>query len=319
MLSPPLLLYALIPSVLCQFLSPALTGELWKTGEKRKVFFNTTLKHCTVGLWQKTLPVAVLGDVVFSTDDAKGGLREFSWEVQAYGLDLSVSNVVYFWLFEGAEPNQGNQALRHTSSIPFNITDDDQPSKSAMLNLSTTRREPTKTVILSKTMFSSPSSSSPAETSMTILPLSPGMSEAVPTTRPSMDTTTPLVETSEAPSLTQTTDGGGSTSSGTSQATQTGESSSSGSDGGLPVGAQAGMGVGIGIIGITCIVCAVMQYRYLKKNQKALAEVQEMTMSQSPAYSPGSVFRPVPEVQSPTKSTQEPAGYYVNSQAVEIA
>jgi len=54
--------------------------------------------------------------------------------------------------------------------------------------------------------------------------------------------------------------------------------------GGLPVGAQAGIGVGVSVIGLTCIVCAVLWYRHLKKQRQILAGLQQQdTIAQPPA------------------------------------
>ncbi|KDN60160.1 hypothetical protein CSUB01_07117 [Colletotrichum sublineola] len=131
-----LLLFALVTlalgqtfdPVLGQFIDPDQDGETWRIGEKKKIVFNTTLRHYTVGLWQQAPPSAVLGDIAFRILDAKGWVREFDWEVQAYGLDLSISNVGYFWLFEGTDENQGNQTLRYISSATFIISDEDPAS-----------------------------------------------------------------------------------------------------------------------------------------------------------------------------------------------
>ncbi|KAK1969153.1 hypothetical protein LY78DRAFT_374594 [Colletotrichum sublineola] len=62
---------------------------------------------------------------------------------------------------------------------------------------------------------------------------------------------------------------------------------SSVSSGGISVGAQAGIAVGIGVVVITSIICGVMWCRYLKKKQRALEEWQSAALSQqheSPAY-----------------------------------
>ncbi|KAK3295369.1 uncharacterized protein B0H64DRAFT_417105 [Chaetomium fimeti] len=53
---------------------------------------------------------------------------------------------------------------------------------------------------------------------------------------------------------------------------------------GLPVGAQAGIGVGVSVIGLTCIVCALLWYRHLKKKRQILADSQQNGMTN---YSPG--------------------------------
>ncbi|KAK1573665.1 uncharacterized protein LY79DRAFT_673477 [Colletotrichum navitas] len=329
MRSLTLLLFALVASVLGQtlnpvlgqFIYPDLNGDTWRIGDKKKIVFNTTLRHYTIGLWQQAPPSAVLGDIAFRILDAKGWVREFDWEVQAYGLDLSLSNVAYFWLFEGTDGNQGNQTLRHISSATFTISDGDPGSRPVPCRPSTIWPEPTKTVVLSRTAPAGPSSNPPAETSMSLLPLSPGQSEAASPTDPLITLTTMPVGTSEEPGLTRTTDERGPASTGNDQAPQTDRADSGGSSAGLPVGARAGIGVGVGIFGITCIVCATMLYRYLKTNQRTLAEARESTMTQPPAYFHGMAFSPVSPistVQSPIKSNHQAPGFYVNPKPVEI-
>ncbi|KDN60159.1 hypothetical protein CSUB01_07116 [Colletotrichum sublineola] len=153
---------------------------------------------------------------------------------------------------------------------------------------------------------------------MNVLPLPSGLSEAGPLTDPSANWPTLPAGTLEGSGPTRTADEGEPASTGNDKATQISEDDSGGSSASLPVGAKAGIGVGVGIFGVTCIACFVMLYRYLKPNQKALAEAQE-SMAQPPAYFHGMPVSPVSAVQSPTRSTQETAGFYVNSKPVEIA
>ncbi|KAK4155736.1 hypothetical protein C8A00DRAFT_31396 [Chaetomidium leptoderma] len=63
---------------------------------------------------------------------------------------------------------------------------------------------------------------------------------------------------------------------------------------GLSVGAQAGIGVGVSIIGIIGIVCAVLWFRYLKKKQTALADLQDRStlMSQPHNLNPSGQWKP---------------------------
>ncbi|KAK2030832.1 hypothetical protein LX32DRAFT_692236 [Colletotrichum zoysiae] len=338
MRSPTLLLFALVTSVLGQILNPALgqfihpsqEGETWKVGEKKKIVFNTTLRHFTVGLWQQASPSAVLGGVVFRMGgfdkvDAKTWAREFDWEVQTYGLDLSVSNVAYFWLFEGTDGNQGNQTLRHIFSASFIISDANPASGSTPSRTSTTRQEPTKTVVLSKTAPAGPSGSPPAQTTVSPLPLSPGQSEGASSADTSMTSGNLPIGTVEGSGPTRTAGERWPASTGGDRAVHAGEADetdSNRSSTGLPVGTKAGIGVGVGIFGIACIACAVMFYKHLKTKKRALAEPRESTMADPPPYFHGvalSPVSPVSAVQSPTKSTPGATGFYVNPKPVEIA
>ncbi|KAK2000547.1 hypothetical protein LX36DRAFT_739622 [Colletotrichum falcatum] len=299
MRSPTLLLFILVTTALGQTLNPVLgqfiypdqDGGTWRIGEKKKIVFNTTLRHYTVGLWQQAPPSAVLGNIAFRIRDAKGWAREFDWE--------------------GTDGDQGNQTLRHISSATFTIANGDPASGRA-------GKEPTKTVILSRTAPAGPSSSPPARTTTGVLPLSPGLSETASPTDPSIASATMLAGTSEDPGLTQTAGAEGPASTGNDQATQTGESDGGGSSAGLTVGAKAGIGVGVGIFGIACVVCAVMLYRCLKTKQRASAEARGSTTTQPPAYFHGMAVSPVSAVQSPIKSTHEATGFFVNQKPVEI-
>ncbi|KXH65319.1 hypothetical protein CNYM01_00896 [Colletotrichum nymphaeae SA-01] len=102
-----------------------------------------------------------------------------------------------------------------------------------------------------------------------------------------------------------------------STASQSSSAESSGGGGGLPVGAQAGIGVGVGVIGITCVVCAITWCRYLKRHQKALDNLQEMALSQPPAYNRDSA-RLAPAVVEAPQSPARSNGFYISSKPVEI-
>ncbi|EFQ26972.1 uncharacterized protein GLRG_02143 [Colletotrichum graminicola M1.001] len=302
MRSLTLFLFAFVTLVLGQPLNPVLGQSIypdqdedaWRIVDKKKIAFNTTLRHYTIGLWQQAPPSAMLGGIPFRILDAKG------------------------W---GTDGNQGNQTLRHISSTTFTISDGDPGTGPAPSRPSTTLREPTKTMVLSRTAPADPSSSPPAETSMSPLPLSPGQSEAASPTDLSITLAKMPVGTSEDPGLTRTTGERGPVSTGNDQATQTDETDSGGSSAGLPVGARAGIGVGVGILGVTCIICAAMLYRHLKMNQRTLVEAGESTMTQPPAYFHGMASSPVSPssaVQSSVKSNHQAAGFYVNPKPVEI-
>ncbi|KAL2129001.1 hypothetical protein VTI74DRAFT_8370 [Chaetomium olivicolor] len=101
--------------------------------------------------------------------------------------------------------------------------------------------------------LSSSASTTPGAT-LTTLSTSPSAS-APSADAASMTTTEQEQQTGTAPDQTQT--------------------STSGSSSGLPVAAQAGIGVGVSIIGLTCIFCAVLWFRYIKKQQQVLADLQQ--------------------------------------------
>ncbi|KAK2041432.1 hypothetical protein LZ31DRAFT_586499 [Colletotrichum somersetense] len=309
MRSPTLLLFALVTSVLGQILNPALgqfihpsqEGETWKVGEKKKIVFNTTLRHFTVGLWQQASPSAVLGGIVFRMVDAK------AW---------------------GTDSNQGNQTLRHIFSASFIISDANPASGSTPSRSSMTRQEPTKTVILSKTAPAGPSSSSPAQTTVSPLPLSPGQSEGLSSTDTSMTSGNLPVGTVQGSGPTQTAGERWPASTGGDRALHAGEADEADinrSSASLPIGTKAGIGVGVGMFGIASIACAVMLYQHLKTKKRALAEARESTMAVPPPYfhgvalSPVSPVSPVSVVQLPAKSIPGATGFYVNPKPVEIA
>ena len=68
---------------------------------------------------------------------------------------------------------------------------------------------------------------------------------------------------------------------------------------GLPVGAQAGIGVGVSVIGLTCILCALFWYRHLKKKRQLLAGPQQKDI---PPYSPA--------MSDPWKVSELPPGHF---------
>lgn len=142
--------------------------------------------------------------------------------------------------------------------------------------------------------------------------------DSTPSTTLETSTTTLFASstTSVEPDRTQTTSVGGN-SAGSNPTAQSSESSSPnpGSSGVLSVGAQAGIGIGAGLAGITCIVCGVIWCRYVRKQQKALKEWQGMVLSQRdpPSYH---AWGPVNE--SARQPPPEPKNHYRSSEPVEI-
>jgi hypothetical protein len=118
------------------------------------------------------------------------------------------------------------------SSAYFNITDQPLPSTSSK-----------KTTVTTTSTVASTQSSTSLSTQFST------------TEEQSSSATTEGTKASQAPSESQTT-----------------QPATTQSSGGLPVGAQAGIGVGVGIIALTCIICAVMWVRHLKKQLHALQQ-----------------------------------------------
>ncbi|KAH6635968.1 hypothetical protein F5144DRAFT_591274 [Chaetomium tenue] len=80
--------------------------------------------------------------------------------------------------------------------------------------------------------------------------------------------------------------------------------SSSRAETGLPVGAHAGIGVAVSVVGITCIICALFWYRHLKKKRQLLAGAQQKDFS--PYSSSGS---------DPWKVSELPPAHFQNPPA----
>lgn len=91
----------------------------------------------------------------------------FSWEVQLYDFDLSVSNVFFFWLFNGSSSNQGDTSIADLSSAYFNISSDDPPSSSTSASSSTTTTSGSSTATASATTTADADSATDASTTAT--------------------------------------------------------------------------------------------------------------------------------------------------------
>ncbi|OHE91949.1 hypothetical protein CORC01_12737 [Colletotrichum orchidophilum] len=283
MLFAVILSLSLIPCLYAQFFNPVQRREVWRIGEQKIITYNTKFRNYTIALWQQSLvaDAATIGDILFSIQDGSGPAKELTWTVETNNLDLDSSNVFFLWLFEGDLSHQGNFDFQQMSSAYFNITDELPIPKVTLTSIVDT-------------------------TSMT-------QTSELPTS-----TQLPPSESSAETSTQQTTiDGGKTVSTGTPTASAS-QGSRAEPSGGLPVGAQAGIGVGVGIIGITCVICAITWCRYLRKHQKALHDLQEMALSQPPAYTHGSAGAAPATVeahQSPVRSN----GYYISPKPVEIA
>ncbi|KAK4033333.1 hypothetical protein C8A01DRAFT_19693, partial [Parachaetomium inaequale] len=188
--------------------------------------------------------------------EVNGPATQFKWEVQLYGLDLTFSNIFYLWLREGGPDNRMNMNAKSISTPYFNITDDSLASTSS--TTSTTTSLSTALPSSSSSSVTSSSATLSSTTSVAYTPVSTAASANGNASSTDNDTEPPASSTS-----------------------------------GLPVGAQAGIGVGVSVVGLTCIVCAVMWFRHLKKKRQLLADMQQSVapMSDDPwklhAVSPG--------------------------------
>ncbi|KXH34421.1 hypothetical protein CSIM01_00332 [Colletotrichum simmondsii] len=283
-----ILLFSLFPCLYAQFFSPVQKRETWRIGETKNITYNTKFKNYTIALWQQSLvgDSASVGDILFSIQDGSGPVKELTWIVATNKFDLGSSNVFFLWLFEGDPSHQGNFDFQQMSSAYFNITDEPEIPKVTLPFLTSTTAVIISTSELS-TSTRALSSASSAETSIQQTIVSNG----------------------------QTASAGTPTS--TASQSSSAESSGGGGGGGLPVGAQAGIGVGVGVIGLTCVVCAVTWCRYLKRHQKALDNLQEMALSQPPAYNRDSA-RLAPAVVEAPQSPARSNGFYISSKPVEI-
>ncbi|KAF5501204.1 hypothetical protein CGCS363_v006386 [Colletotrichum siamense] len=295
MLFLAVLLFTTVPLVSSQFLNPSQSRELWRIGQTRKVQYNTKLEKYTIALWQQAIAggSATLGPIIVET--TTGPKREFEWKVDLEELDLGASNVFFFWLFEGDKSVQGQVKKGQAfSSAFFNITDEPEPSSSSSIKSSTTRTS-------ASFASSSEASSTSLASTTTEVELTTTTSEAPTTTQ------VRVLPTAQEPGPTYKTKAGDASASNVPEVSVADPNS-------LSVGAQAGIGVGVGLVGVTCVVCVMLWYRYLKKKQQTISELHgSTTFPQLPGYSRShGVGGEDPE------SPVDKPGYYVNKRPVEI-
>ncbi|ROV87585.1 hypothetical protein VMCG_10614 [Cytospora schulzeri] len=124
------------------------SNVVWYVGQNREVVYDISdidgLENYTIALWQQSIigGGATLGPVVNSTTlpDVRDS---FNWTVQLYDFDLSISNVFFFWLFNGSESSQGDTSVRDVSSAYFNISNEDVSSSSTSASLSSATSQST--------------------------------------------------------------------------------------------------------------------------------------------------------------------------------
>ncbi|AEO55057.1 hypothetical protein MYCTH_2298443 [Thermothelomyces thermophilus ATCC 42464] len=151
------------------------------------------------------------------------------------------------------------------SSAYFYITDAPLP-KSQSSPTTTSSSSSSSSADSSSSFSSSDTTSSSLQTELSSI-LPPEFSASSPTETDSSSTSAATQDQEE-----RATGGAGS------------ESSGGGGEGGrdLPVAAQVGIGVGVSIFGLTVIVCGILWFRYLRKQQKVLVELQQRVSSQPP-------------------------------------
>lgn len=124
------------------------SNVVWYVGQTREVVYDISdidgLENYTIALWQQSIigGGATLGPVVNSTTlpDVRDS---FNWTVQLYDFDLSISNVFFFWLFNGSADSQGDTSVRDVSSAYFNISSEDLSISSTTSTSSSTTSEST--------------------------------------------------------------------------------------------------------------------------------------------------------------------------------
>lgn len=178
------------------------------------------------------------------TETTEGGSESFKWPVQTYDFELDDSNVFFLWLFEGSALQQGNTSASQMSSSFFNITTERDTTSSTSVESTQATAQPTTT------------RNSPEATD----------TDATTDLQPSETSVDDQqdLESSSVPTTTST------------PSNDSGEESKANSAGELSVAAKAGIGAGVGVIGVTCISCTFLLWGYLRKKKASMAAPQEV-------------------------------------------
>ncbi|KAK3294030.1 uncharacterized protein B0H64DRAFT_433284 [Chaetomium fimeti] len=242
-----------IPIASCQWFQPPTKRELWHVGDVHNIQYHTDLTWYTITLWQQAISGgwATPGPVIYQTNS--GPANVLDWTVQLYDFDLESSNVFFFWLKEGGPENATGPVKGQTmSSGYFNITDQPSPT----------------------TTSSSSSSSSTVSTN-----LSTELSSTCSTA------TQPTLDQGEATASSRVPGEGSGGTNGAAEAGgggEGGEGEGEGGGGSLPVAAQAGIGVGVSVVGVTVVICGILWFRYLRKQQQILLDLQRRAYTEPP-------------------------------------
>ncbi|KAK1756754.1 hypothetical protein QBC47DRAFT_377562 [Echria macrotheca] len=136
--------------------------QAWRVGEVQNITFNTIFESYNIAIWQqyKTGGGATLGPVVFQLGPNQPKTTSFIWTVQTYKFDLDVSDLFFFWIFNGSDGSTQGRQLPSVSSAYFNILEKKDDTTTSTLSSSST------------TSFSSTSSTSSTQS---------GTSTSIPT------------------------------------------------------------------------------------------------------------------------------------------
>ncbi|KAK5659872.1 hypothetical protein OQA88_13335 [Cercophora sp. LCS_1] len=98
--------------------------QAWRIGEIQDITFETIFETYNIALWQQNPEggSANLGPIVFQTSRAQANkTTSFAWTVQTYNLDPDVSNLYFFWIYNGSDASTQGRSLPSVSSAYFNI------------------------------------------------------------------------------------------------------------------------------------------------------------------------------------------------------
>lgn len=185
-------------------------------------------------------------ELTYHPETTDGGSGSFKWPVQTYDFELEDSNVFFLWLFEGSASQQGNTSATQLSSSFFNITAESEDTTSSKVVESTT---------------AATRSTSEAASSKTSVPTT--IDNEVPT-ETGTEGGGSLKEPSTLPTPTSKPDGAS-------------DGSQNEGSGELSVAAKAGIGAGVGVVGVTCISCTFLLWGYLRKKKATMAPPQELS------------------------------------------
>ncbi|KAI1467701.1 uncharacterized protein F4812DRAFT_405803 [Daldinia caldariorum] len=225
-----LLVLTIASFAFAQFLNPHPVQATWKIGEIQNINFKTAYTTFSIALWQQGPDgsSATLGPIVFQT--VNNAATQFTWLVQAYDFDLAVSNVFFFWMFDGDPSLQGNQQIPQMSSAFFTISNETMDST---------------------TTETSPSSTLPFQ--VTTEGTTPGTTQGTAQATTQAATTQLAIPTPPSSTIDQP-----------GEATQN-ETAEKEPDDDLSAGAKTGIGVSAGVVGLLIIVCTGLYIAKLKK------------------------------------------------------
>ncbi|TEA19043.1 hypothetical protein C8034_v009482 [Colletotrichum sidae] len=309
------LLFSQLRFVSPEFSYPRHRREAWRIGDIKTIKYDTKHKNYTIALWHEALGVkaAKKGPVIFSEPEVPGkhilsslwvadeGVlvetengpeNEFKWQVQSYDFDLRSSSVFFLWLYEGSPADHGKNPATSMSSPYFNITDEPPPSETP----SASQQPPTVASIVGSTAKQLQSAVVTTSTTTSSL-MTPQPSTASVNLRPTPATASDTIQKTRVGD----------------PAAESSEQIRNPSDG-LAVGAQAGIAVGIAVVGVTCIVFGLLWLRHVKKQNKVIAELEDRVFSRAqdpPAYTHE-------RRAANTRFPQFKGGYFVNRKPVEL-